>query len=261
MRKKLAVVMAAMLTLCMTVPAFAAESDSATSVQEISSNDNDDGTTDEVVESALGTTVTVTASTAGTTESVGGVQVPTSAEVATGTGLVLSFTDASGKKAENVSLNINAASKDVISTVTTSISVGGVNVSVQAKDIVAAIDITASGFSSGSATVPLKVDNVKKGEAVYGIHIKNGVAEIIPVVAVENGIVLITTTSFSPIIIVKGTAPAAVQKAAADTASAGSSDGAATSPKTADTIPAAAVIALICLMGAAVCFRKSAPAR
>lgn len=291
MKKRLAVVMAAVLTLAMSVPAFAAESDSATAVKEISSVTNADGTTTKTVENAIGTTVEVTASTAKTTTTVGSTKVPTSASVATGSDIALSFTDASGKKISRVSLKITAAANDVITKITSSIEINGKSVSADAKNIVAAIEISATGFTGGKAVLPLKVDNVVKGEALYAIHIKNGVAEIIPAVAVQNGVVVISSSSFSPVIIVKGEAPAVntadddddddtdtteasntktpVVTPAATTpattvttpAAAGSTTAteasAATSPKTADALPYEAVLAVVCFAGAVLCIRKS----
>ena len=289
MKKRLAVVMAAVLTLAMSVPAFAAESDSATAVKEISSVTNSDGTTTKTVENAIGTTVEVTASTSRTSTKVGDATVTTSATVATGSDIALSFTDASGKKIDRVSLTITSVAADVLTKVTSALEINGKSVSADAKNIVAAIEISATGFTGGKAVLPLKVDNVVKGEALYAIHIKNGVAEIIPAVAVQNGVVVISTSSFSPVIIVKGTAPAEasdnddddddtpvtiasntttpVVTPAATTPSvvtpstAGSTTAAdastATSPKTADTFPYVLALAAICFAGAALCIRKS----
>ena len=289
MKKRLAVVMAAVLTLAMSVPAFAAESDSATAVKEISSVTNSDGTTTKTVENAIGTTVEVTASTSRTSTKVGDATVTTSATVATGSDIALSFTDASGKKIDRVSLTITSVAADVLTTVTSALEINGKSVTADAKNIVAAIEISATGFTGGKAVLPLKVDNVVKGEALYAIHIKNGVAEIIPAVAVQNGVVVISTSSFSPVIIVKGTAPAeasdnddddddtpvtiasntatpvvtpaATTPAVVAPSTAGSTTAAdastATSPKTADAFPYVLALAAICFAGAALCIRKS----
>ena len=289
MKKRLAVVMAAVLTLAMSVPAFAAESDSATAVKEISSVTNSDGTTTKTVENAIGTTVEVTASTSRTSTKVGDATVTTSATIATGSDIALSFTDASGKKIDRVSLTITSVAADVLTKVTSALEINGKSVTADAKNIVAAIEISATGFTGGKAVLPLKVDNVVKGEALYAIHIKNGVAEIIPAVAVQNGVVVISTSSFSPVIIVKGTAPAEssdndnddddtpvtiasntttpVVTPATTTPSvvapstAGSTTAAdastATSPKTADAFPYVLALAAICFAGAALCIRKS----
>lgn len=289
MKKRLAVVMAAVLTLAMSVPAFAAESDSATAVKEISSVTNSDGTTTKTVENAIGTTVEVTASTSRTSTKVGDATVTTSATIATGSDIALSFTDASGKKIDRVSLTITSVATDVLTKVTSALEINGKSVTADAKNIVAAIEISATGFTGGKAVLPLKVDNVVKGEALYAIHIKNGVAEIIPAVAVQNGVVVISTSSFSPVIIVKGTAPAEssdndnddddtpvtiasntttpVVTPATTTPSivapstVGSTTAAdastATSPKTADAFPYVLALAAICFAGAALCIRKS----
>lgn len=289
MKKRLAVVMAAVLTLAMSVPAFAAESDSATAVKEISSVTNSDGTTTKTVENAIGTTVEVTASTSRTSTKVGDATVTTSATVATGSDIALSFTDASGKKIDRVSLTITSVAADVLTKVTSALEINGKSVSADAKNIVAAIEISATGFTGGKAVLPLKVDNVVKGEALYAIHIKNGAAEIIPAVAVQNGVVVISTSSFSPIIIVKGNAPviedsnndddddtpvtiasntttpvvtpAATTPAVVAPSTAGSTTAAdastATSPKTADAFPYVLALAAICFAGAALCIRKS----
>lgn len=260
MKKYLAPVTAALLslTMCMSMctAAFAADSDSATAAKEVESVVNADGTTTKTVESALGTTVEVTASTGNTAAAVDGVLVPTSATIATGSDLVLAFTDTSGKVVKDVKLTIAAADSATILKVTDSIEVaGGVSVSVKAKDIVAAVDINASGFSGGSATIPLKVSNITKGEPVYGLHIVGGKAEVIPAVALANGVVAITTTSFSPVIIVKGTAPAAVK---APQANVSTTDDSVTSPKTADAgaAPILLVLAALSLTGACVCGKK-----
>ncbi|MCI6022151.1 MAG: hypothetical protein MRZ64_10770 [[Bacteroides] pectinophilus] len=290
MKKRLAVVMAAVLTLAMSVPAFAAESDSATAVKEISSVTNSDGTTTKTVENAIGTTVEVTASTSRTSTKVGDATVTTSATVATGSDIALSFTDASGKKIDRVSLTITSVAADVLTKVTSALEINGKSVSADAKNIVAAIEISATGFTGGKAVLPLKVDNVVKGEALYAIHIKNGAAEIIPAVAVQNGVVVISTSSFSPVIIVKGNAPviedsnnddddddtpvtiasntttpvvtpAATTPAVVAPSTAGSTTAAdastATSPKTADAFPYVLALAAICFAGAALCIRKS----
>lgn len=288
MKKRLAVIMAAVLTLAMSVPAFAAESDSATAVKEISSVTNSDGTTTKTVENAIGTTVEVTASTSRTSTKVGDATVTTSATVATGSDIALSFTDASGKKIDRISLKITSAAPDVLAKVTSSFEVNGKSVYADAKNIVAAIEISSTGFTSGKAVLPLKVDNVVKGESLYAIHIKNGVAEVIPAVAVQNGVVVISTSSFSPVIIVKGTAPVSVADndddddddttvassnttasvvtpsvvtpsiSGSTTVSETSSESStATSPKTADTFPYAIAFAMACFAGAALCIRKS----
>lgn len=289
MRKKnLAIVMAAVLTLAMSVPAFAAESDSATAVKEISSVTNSDGTTTKTVENAIGTTVEVTASTSKKTTKVGDTTVTTSATVATGSDIALSFTDASGKKIDRISLKITSAASDVLAKVTSSFELNGKSVYADAKNIVAAIEISSTGFTSGKAVLPLKVDNVVKGESLYAIHIKNGVAEVIPAVAAQNGVVVISTSSFSPVIIVKGTAPVPVadndnddddddttvasnttasvvtpsvvtpSTSGSTTVSETSSESStATSPKTADTFPYAIAFAMACFAGAALCIRKS----
>ena len=289
MKKRLAVVMAAVLTLAMSVPAFAAESDSATAVKEISSVTNSDVTTTKTVENAIGTTVEVTASTSRTSTKVGDATVTTSATVATGSDIALSFTDASGKKIDRVSLTITSVAADVLTKVTSALEINGKSVSADAKNIVAAIEISATGFTGGKAVLPLKVDNVVKGEALYAIHIKNGAAEIIPAVAVQNGVVVISTSSFSAIIIVKGNAPviedsnndddddtpvtiasntttpvvtpAATTPAVVAPSTAGSTTAAdastATSPKTADAFPYVLALAAICFAGAALCIRKS----
>lgn len=295
MRKKnLAIVMAAVLTLAMSVPAFAAESDSATAVKEISSVTNSDGTTTKTVENAIGTTVEVTASTSKKTTKVGDTNVTTSATVATGSDIALSFTDASGKKIDRISLKITTVASDVLAKVTSSFELNGKSVYADAKNIVAAIEISSTGFTSGKAVLPLKVDNVVKGESLYAIHIKNGVAEVIPAVAAQNGVVVISTSSFSPVIIVKGTAPVSVvnddndddddddttvasnttasvvtpsattpsvvtpSTSGSTTVSETSSESStATSPKTADTFSYAVVLAMVCFAGAALCIRKS----
>lgn len=256
MKKRFAVLASTMLVLTMSMTALAAPSDQATATREVSTVTNANGTTSKTVESALGTTVTVTASTTKTTATVDGVSVPTSATIATGSNAVLSFTDASGKKIENVVLEVKAASNDVIKAVTSSVNINGNDVAVKAADIVAAIDVSVGGFTSGSATVPLKVDNVKKGEAVYAIHMKNGVAEIIPALAAENGVVVVTTTSFSPVIIVKGTAPAAAKVLApAGNDVAAPKD--TTSPKTSDSYSIAFVMAMAFMACAVACTKKS----
>lgn len=251
MKKGLAVVTAAMLSIAMCMPAFAAPSDEATAAREVSSVVNADGTTTKTVESALGTTVEVKASTKETAASVAGVAVPTSATVATGSNVVLTFTDAQGKVVKDVKLTIAAADTATIAKVTEAIELtNNSSVSVKAQDIVAAVEISAQGFSKGSATIPLKVSNVVKGEPVYGLHIVGGKAEVIPAVALDNGIVAITSTSFSPVIIVKGTAPAAVKvpqaEAPADNA------GTTTSPKTSDAMPLCLIFAVMSMAGACV---------
>jgi hypothetical protein len=181
--------------------------------------------------------VTVDAPETATTELVDGVAVPTSASIATDSKAVLSFTNANGTRATNVKIEIKAAAKSILAQVTSSFTVAGQTVSVEPKNIVAAIDIDVTGFTSGAATVPLKVSNVKAGEAVYGIHFKNGVPELIPAVAVSDNVVIITTSSFSPFVLVKGTAPSAISVPSVSTdgnvANAAATDSSATAPKTA----------------------------
>lgn len=246
MKKVLGLALTALLTMTMCMSVFAAGSSTVKTVTEQSVSNNANGTRSSIVESVTGTKVAVVTSAA-TTTSQG---VVTSAAIATGDGAVLAFTDASGKKIDNVVLAISAASDEVISNVLKGAVTG---TAVNAAQVAAAINIDVDGFTSGSATLPLKVNNVVKGEPVYGIHIKaDGTVEYVPAVASENGVVIITLSSFSPVIIVKGQVPAT----AASTATTATTEAATTSPKTGETAPAALLLAAACLAGAFVCAKR-----
>ena len=259
MKKKSVIALAMLFTLSMSMTAFAAPSTSATTTKEVTSQVNTDGTTTAVVQSATGTKVTVVASTAASTASVKAadgtaVTVPTSAKIATGTDAVLAFADKTGKKIENVTVAITPASNAVIESVLNGTAIG---TAIDASKVAAAVEINVAGFTGGTATLPLSVASIKKGEAVYGVHfLGNGSVEYIPAVASANGIVTITTTSFSPIVIVKGTMPATATATTATTTA--SATDATTSPKTGDMVVYVIMMAAACLAGAAYCTKKLA---
>lgn len=245
MKKTLGFALIAILTLTMSMSVFAAGSSSATAVTELSSTNNADGTITKVVESVTGTQVAVTAPVAATMSQ----GVVTSASIATGNNAVLAFTDTLGKKIDSVAISIKSAPEAVISNVLSGAVTG---TTVKASDVVAAVEISVAGFNGGTASIPLAVSGVVKGESVYGIHIKaDGTTEYIPAIASDNGVVNIVTTSFSPIIIVKGQMPAKAPVATTTTAT-----DTTTSPKTGEVIPYAMILAFACLAGAAVCTKK-----
>ena len=92
-----------------------------------------------------------------------------------------------------------------------------------------------AGTSFGKVTLTFTVSGVVEGQKIYVLHEKSaGVWETITPDAVGNSVVTATFTSLSPIAIVAADASA----------------------KTGETMPLAAVAAVICLAGIAVCTRK-----
>lgn len=130
---------------------------------------------------------------------------------------------------------------------------------IDTKTVAKVIELTGNVTAGGVAEVTVTVDGIKKGEPLYGIHIKkDGTVEIVPVEAIDDNTILIRTSSFSPFIIVKGVAPeVSIQQTvpATQTSDQNASDG-ATSPKTGQRLPIALFAVIVCLAGATFCTRK-----
>lgn len=137
---------------------------------------------------------------------------------------------------------------------------------------VAAVDITCDNIPAGGVTVEIASANIQPNDlttyVVMHLNSKTGKWEIIVPDKVENGKVTVTFTSLSPALVnaaiivpVGEEAPKEEPKAEQEEwleprhpeAAAANP---ATSPKTAETLPVAGVMALICLAGAAICASK-----
>lgn len=119
-------------------------------------------------------------------------------------------------------------------------------------EIVTVVDVQATT----GGTVTLKVAGIKAGETILIMHFNEttGAWENIKPSKVADGEVTFALSSFSPVAIVKvdvetvtqGTGTTAGTTTAATT----------TSPKTGETTPVIAILAIICLAGVAVCGKK-----
>ena len=125
--------------------------------------------------------------------------------------------------------------------------------------VVAAADVKVEGADGKAVTVTLDVAGVEAGKTYAALHqCKNGEWEVLTAFAGVDGKISFTSSNWSPIIIVevveedddvedeKDGVGTAVEAAA----------GAATSPKTGETLPMAGVMAVICMAGVAVCAKK-----
>lgn len=115
----------------------------------------------------------------------------------------------------------------------------------------------------GGLQLTIPISGIKAGKTYILLHLANGAWETIIPDSVKDGAVTATFSSLSPVLV---GAPEIIVVAAEEpekeewpeprhpeTAAAAAAVNPATSPKTAETIPAAGVMALICLAGAAVC--------
>ena len=125
--------------------------------------------------------------------------------------------------------------------------------SVEESNVAVVLEINGT-VKGASAKVTVTVAGIKKGEALYGIHIKDdGTTEIVPVEAIADNTIVITSSTFSPFIIVKGEAPKAAEPTTEPTEPAGEEP---TSPQMGQTLPYALLLAMGCLAGAAFCTKK-----
>lgn len=121
---------------------------------------------------------------------------------------------------------------------------------VEESNVAVVLEINGT-VTSTPAKVTVTVAGIKKGEALYGIHIKDdGTTEIVPVEAIADDTIVITASSFSPFIIVKGEAPKAAETPAP------TDKEETTSPQMGQTLPYALLLAMGCLAGAAFCTKK-----
>jgi hypothetical protein len=241
MKKRLGLILTTVLTLAMTTTALAAESTTANTTSTTVKAEN----TTVAVETT-GTNVTIAKSA--------------SSEV--------SFKDADGKDIENVTVKISAVTATEQSTAIEKAAAAATSdtaSSIKAENVLAAVDVDVTGFTSGTATIPLAVgsDKVTKGEAVYAIHVTSSGIEFLDAKAVADGVVTVTTTSFSPIIIMKGTKPE-VKATSSDnktddkTTTDNKTDSTAKAAKTGEATSAVVLLAAVSVLGAAVCTKKYA---
>lgn len=155
-------------------------------------------------------------------------------------------------QAETIAADRAAAVVQVPSgaTVTTQV-VGSADIQLPADYV-----IPATGIS-----LNIPIAGVEAGKTYVLLHLANGTWETIVPTSVANGVLTATFTSLSPVVANEVIIVTAEEEekdddddAAVETAV--TATGVAASPKTAETLPAAGVVAVICLAGAAVCAGK-----
>lgn len=143
------------------------------------------------------------------------------------------------------------------------------NASFTIKDPVAAVDITSNYVPEGGLTLELTSPKIAPNDSttyvVMHLNSVTGLWEVLIPEKVENGKVTVKFSSLSPALI---TETAIIVPVGEDTddpepwleprhpEQTGSAASPATSPKTAETLPVAGVMAMIALAGAAVCAGK-----
>jgi hypothetical protein len=106
------------------------------------------------------------------------------------------------------------------------------------------VDVNVEGYKEGTpVTVPFNLVNVVAGESILVLHQKaDGTWETIVPDKVEDGKVIVSFTSLSPVVFVRGAAAPAV----------------AASPKTGDVVALFAAITLVAALGCGFVARKRA---
>lgn len=131
--------------------------------------------------------------------------------------------------------------------------------------VLAAADVKVEGANGQEVTVTLDVADVQAGKTYVGIHLKDdGTTEILEGVVNADGKISFTSSNWSPILIVEVVKAEDEEEeqdekdgvGTAVEAAATGANGAATSPKTGETLPIAGVMAVICMAGVAVCAKK-----
>lgn len=225
MKKRLGVILTTVLTLAMTTTALAAGSTTANTTTTTVKAENT-----EVKVETTGTNVTVASSASSK----------------------LSFKDASGNDIANVTVKIAAASEEVKKdAITKAVAAAKDSSAIEESKVLAAIEVSVENFTSGTATIPLTVSGVTKGEAVYAIHVTSSGIEFLDAEATDNGVVTVTTTSFSPIIIMQGTKPEVATTTETKTET-------TTAPKEGEATSVVLLLAAVSVLGAAACTKKYA---
>lgn len=193
MKKRLGIVLTAVLTLAMSTTVFAADSPTK-GVVVVEKTNNEDGSKTTVAKNEDGSKVTAT-STTGVTVGSGDV--------------TMSFADESGNKLGDVKVTIKSVAEEEKKAFVEKAAAKAKDAAdVKMSNILAAIDVKIENFTTGKASLPLTVSGVRKGDSVYAIHVlANGDIEFLDAVAEADGVVTVKTTSFSPIIIMKGVKP------------------------------------------------------
>lgn len=147
-------------------------------------------------------------------------------------------------------------------------AVAGLNLNVPAGKEVqtnvvgsADIDITGITIPEGGIQLDIPINGIEAGKTYVLLHLKDGVWETIIPDSVVNGKLTATFKSLSPVV-----ASEVMIVEVSDDSDDDSDDNSApaqaaaanpgTSPKTAEAFPAAGAVAMICLVGAAVCANR-----
>ena len=123
------------------------------------------------------------------------------------------------------------------------------------------IDITGITIPVGGIQLDIPINGIEAGKTYVLLHLKDGVWETIIPDAVANGKLTATFKSLSPVVAgevmiveVSDDSDDDSNDSSAPAQAAAATPG--TSPKTAETFPVAGAVAMICLVGAAVCANR-----
>jgi hypothetical protein len=158
--------------------------------------------------------------------------------------------DKAGKVAvyETVDLPNFANAKVLVAGVSDSIKTDAIKEAASlglASEPFAYVDVNVTGYTDGTkVSIPFNLNNVVAGESIVVLHqLKDGTWETLIPDKVENGKVVVTFTSLSPVVFVRGAAADALKSAAV------------ASPKTGDIAPFVAVI-MVAALGCGLVVRK-----
>jgi hypothetical protein len=196
MKKRLGIAMTVALIFAMGINVLAAPS-VVQPENQVTVKTNEDGTA--TLTNEYGTTVTMT------------VDESADAKIADGN-VVLAFADEDGNIVKDVTVEIKAIEEtETTQIVEEALKQADQNADASKTEVLAAVNISVEGFKKGgSATIPLQLpsNSVKAGESVYVIHkLSDGTVETLSARVFADDVVTITTSSFSPFIIVKGENP------------------------------------------------------
>lgn len=237
MKKKLGVVLAALFTLTIgTTSVFAAGSPSPETpiVTQTTDAEGNDQFNFESVDTKAEITVAE--------------DVKEAVNFSLDTALVKFFkvTDAAGKAVENVTVNLTAVTSD---TVTEAIE----EADVAEDDVLASVNISIEGFTSGTVALPLTVPSIKADDKVKALHVKaDGSVEECKVDVIGEGMIVLHATSFSPYIFVKDT----TTQTQVTPSTPDKTDDTPKAPGTGEMLPLALLLAVGCVAGAAYCAKK-----
>lgn len=129
--------------------------------------------------------------------------------------------------------------------------------------IVTAFDVEVAEAITSSVTITFKnVEGVSAGKQYVALHqLKDGAWETLPAKVVGAGSIEITFNSLSPVAIVEVVKAGEMDDDDDDdddeeAAVVVAADGTVVAPKTGEALPAAGILAVICLAGAALCAKK-----